>query len=199
MKILQVVQFLSPMYGGSSEYPFCISRELSRRGHAVTIFTSDYNLSHEWTKSLGQVKVIPFSTWSSWSNFYLTPAMIGEAREKIKHFEIIHMHNYRSFQNIIANHYTTKYSVPYILQAHGSLPRIMAKQKLKWIYDKFFGYKLLKEASSVIALSQIEAKQYLDMGVNNEKIAIIPNGIDISEYTNLPLRGSFKKEFKIFY
>jgi glycosyltransferase involved in cell wall biosynthesis len=35
------------------------------------------------------------------------------------------------------------------------------------------------------------------MGVPEEKIAIIPNGIDLSEYAELPPKGSFKKKFNI--
>ena len=96
-------------------------------------------------------------------------------------YDIIHVHN--------------RYS--YILQAHGSLPRIGAWRKLKWFYDALFGYKLLRDASRVIALSRVEAEQYRRMGVPEEKIAIIPNGIDLSEYANLPPKGSFKKKFGI--
>ena len=35
------------------------------------------------------------------------------------------------------------------------------------------------------------------MGVPDEKIAVIPNGIDFSEYAVLPPRGSFKRKFGI--
>jgi glycosyltransferase involved in cell wall biosynthesis len=90
-----------------------------------------------------------------------------------------------------------KYNVPYVLQAHGSLLRIMAKQGLKWVYDVFFGQRLLRDASKVFALNQTEAKQYRDMGVPEKKITIIPNGIDLSEYSDLPPKGFFKKKFNI--
>jgi len=197
MKILQVIQFFSPEHGGSSTGPYYLSKELAKRGHEVTVYTIDYKLSREWMESLHQVKVCPFKTRLSWAKFYVTPNMMKNTQEEIKFSDIIHMHNYRSFQNIIAHYYAKKYGVPYVLQAHGSLPRIMAKQRLKWIYDVLFGYRLLRDASNVIALSQVEAEQYRAMGVPDEKIAIIPNGIDLSEYANLPPKGSFKKKFGI--
>jgi glycosyltransferase involved in cell wall biosynthesis len=197
MKILQVVPFFSPVHGGSAIAPYYISRELAKRGHEVTIFTSDYKLSREWVQSLRQVKVYPFKTRLSWAKFYVTPNIMKHSREKIKHLDLIHMHNYRSFQNIIVHHYAKKYGVPYVLQAHGSLPRIMVKQRLKWIYDVFFGYRLLRDASKVIALSQMEAQQYRSMDVPEEKIEVIPNGIDLSEFGDLPPKGSFKKKFSI--
>jgi len=40
-----------------------------------------------------------------------------------------------------------------------------------------------------------EAEQYRRMGVPEEKIAIIPNWIDLSEYASLPPEDSFKKKF----
>jgi len=197
MKILQVIQFFSLVHGGSVLPPYYISKELARRGYEVTVYTSDYKLSHEWVKSLHQVKVCSFKTWSSFAKFYVTPDMVKKAREEIKFFDLIHMHNYRTFQNILVAHYAKKYGVPYVLQAHGSLPRIMAWKRLKWIYDVLFGYRLLRDASKVIALSRVEAEQYRAMGVPEEKIAIIPNGIDLSEYANLPPKGSFKKKYDI--
>jgi glycosyltransferase involved in cell wall biosynthesis len=197
MKILQVVPFFSPVHGGSAIVPYYISRELARRGHEVTIFSGDYKLSREWVGSLHEVKVCSFKTWLGWAKFYVTPSIINHANERIKYFDLIHMHNYRSFQNIVVHYYAMKYGVPYVLQAHGSLPRIGSWRKLKWIYDALFGYKFLRDASKVIALSRVEAEQYRSMGIPEEKIAIIPNGIDLSEYDDLPPKGSFRKKFNI--
>ncbi|MEM2240472.1 MAG: glycosyltransferase family 4 protein [Candidatus Bathyarchaeia archaeon] len=197
MKILQVVQFFSPEHGGSSTVPYYLSKELSKRGYEVTIFTSDYKLSQEWVESLHKVKVCPFRVWLSWTKFYITPSMIKNAKEEVKDFNLIHMHNYRSFQNLVIYHYAKKYSVPYVLQAHGSTPRTGSWKKLKIIYDIFFGYKLLKNAAKVVALNQFEAEQYRRMGVSEDKVAIIPNGIDLSEYRNLPPKGLFKNKYNI--
>jgi len=118
-------------------------------------------------------------------------------KHEIRHFDIVHLHEHRTFQNIVVHHYAKKYGVPYVLQAHGTLPRIIAKKRLKWIYDVLFGYELLRGASRVIALSRVETEQYRKMGVPEEKIEIIPNGIDLSEYSVLPPKGCFKKKFGI--
>jgi len=128
---------------------------------------------------------------------FLTPQLILYAKEEIKKFDVIHLHEYRTFQNIIIRHYATKYGVPYVLQAHGSLPRVGSWRKLKLVYDVLFGYRLLKDVSKVIALSDVEAEQYKIMGVPEDKIAIVPNGIDLSKYAELPPKGVFKKKFNI--
>jgi glycosyltransferase involved in cell wall biosynthesis len=83
------------------------------------------------------------------------------------------------------------------LQAHGALPKIISRKEVKWLYDVFFGSKLIRDSSKVIALTKFEAQQYRALGVPETKIEIVPNGVDLREYSHLPARGSFKKKFKI--
>ena len=203
MKLLQVIPTLTVKHGGTRVVSYLISKELAKRGHEITIFTSDVDLSQELTKTLQchQIKVRSFKatlkkvTYAQ--KYYITLGLMKkEVLEAIKHFNVIHLHGYRTFQNVILHYHAKKSNIPYILQAHGSIPR-KGKQWLKWFYDVLFGYRLLRDASKVIALSRVEAEQYKSMGVPEEKIAIIPNGIDLSEYIELPPKGTFKKKFNI--
>ena len=208
MKILQVVSYFHPAYafGGPIKVAYQISRELVKRKHEVVVYTSDAKdlnsrLSVDPVEVVDGIKVwymrnlglIPLKT----SKLFITPRLVSSAREELEKFDLIHLHEYRTFQNIFVRHYAKKYGIPYVLQAHGTLPRIMSKQRLKRIYDVFFGYRLLRDASKVIALSKMEAEQYRVMGVPEPKIEVVPNGIDLSEYANLPPKGSFKKKFSI--
>lgn len=197
MKILQVIQVFSPMHGGSAEVAYHLSKELAKRGHEVTIYTSDFKLTQEYMNCIPEVKVCSFKTWLNLAKFYVTPGMIKSAKEEIKHFDVIHMHNYRTFQNIIVHHYAKKCGIPYVLQAHGDLPRMIEKQRLKKLYDLVFGYGILRDATKVIALTKTMVEQYKQMGVNENRIAIIPNGVDLFEYNNLPEEGGFRKKYSI--
>ncbi len=123
--------------------------------------------------------------------------MIFQLKKEIKTFDVIHIHCYRSFQSIIIHHYAKKYAIPYVVQAHGGLPTFKEKGRTSRVYDKLFGNKLLRDASTVIALTEKEAKEYEGMGVPIEKISILPNGIDLSEYANLPKVGSFKNKLDL--
>jgi len=207
MKILQVSQKFHPsVASGSTEVAYCISVELVKKGHSVTAYAS--NMKDKYTKisskveEIHGVKVHRFQTIGIMATremkIFLTPMIIPKLKSKTCFFDVIHLHGYRSLQNIVVYHYAKKNNVPYVLHAHGSLPRIKAKKRLKWIFDMLFGYRLLRNASKVIALSQAEVQQYMYMGVPEEKIVVIPNGIDLSEYVNLPLKGSFKKKFNIY-
>jgi glycosyltransferase involved in cell wall biosynthesis len=117
--------------------------------------------------------------------------------KNIQKFDIIHLHTFRAYQNNIIQNYSKKYNIPYILQAHGSLLTFFQKSKLKKIYDLLWGHELLKDASKLIALTESEFGQYQQMGVPENKIEIVPNGINLLNYQNLPEKGEFKKKYNI--
>ena len=68
---------------------------------------------------------------------------------------------------------------------------------MKNIFDKVFGFKILYGASKVFALTEVEKEQYLKMGVEEDRIEIVPLGINIEEYSNLPEGGIFREKFNI--
>ena len=203
MKILQVIPTFS-VSGGSQSVLFNVSKELVRRGHDVVVYTSDMKNLYSRVKSDSEVaKGIRFvyfrnisPSFSRLTRLVITPRMINSLGEKIQSFDIVHLHQTRGFQHIAVHYYAKKRSIPYILQAHGCLPRTWFKRR-EWIYDVLFGYKILKDATKVIALSKVELEQYKETGISDDKIRIIPNGIDLLEYNNLPSKGSFRRKYNI--
>ena len=197
MNILQVLQFFSPIHGGSAVVPYHLSRELIKRGHEVTIYTGDYKLSPEYVKSLPQARVIPFKTWFTFANLYVTPGIMKRTKEEIEHFDVVHLHNYRSFQNIPVYYYANKHSIPYVLQPHASTPRVIQRKLLKWLFDVAFGHKMFRDASKIIAVSKEEAEYDLQMGAVPRNVVTIYNGMDIELFTELPRYGEFKQKYNI--
>ncbi len=182
-----------------------LSKKLVERGHKVVVYTTDAKdmnsrisktfaeLDGTETRYFRNISMVPVKK----AKLFITPYLVSKVKKELQSFDIVHLHEYRTFQNLVVHHYAKKYGIPYILQAHGSLPWIMEKQSLKCFFDVFFGYKLLRDAAKVIALNSVEAEQYMRMGLPEEKIAIIPNGIDLSEYAVLPPKGCFKNKFSI--
>ena len=210
MKILQVVPYLFLSWAGDNPtlaVTYNLSKSLLDQGHQITIYTTDaLNKGRKLkypTEPLNThgVKVYEFKSMGSKlgerHRICISPAMIPVMAKQIATFDIIHLQEYRTFQNIVAHYYAKKHKIPYVLQAHGALPRIMAKHRLKQVYDKLWGYRLLKDATRVIAITKIEAEQYKSMGVSEDKIEIVPNGIYLSEFENLPERGEFRRKWGI--
>jgi glycosyltransferase involved in cell wall biosynthesis len=187
---------------------FEISNHLVERGHEVTVYTTNqslYKTNLETNKPvyLEGMKVYYFENLRKYftkKNFLPPPIpyyLPFIARREVKQFDIIHIHGHRTILAVIVHHYAKKYGIPYVLQARGSVLPFFQKQKLKKIFDLLFGYRILKDASKVLALTKTEVEQYKKMGMDENKNEIIPNGIDLSEYDNLPKREEFRKKYSI--
>jgi len=181
-----------------------ISTELAKRGHEVVVYTSDARDFNSRLKprfrKIDGVSVFYIKNLSmfsvSKSKLFITPQLIPLIEKEGWAFDIIHLHEYRTFQNLVVARYAKAHGIPYVFQAHGSLPKI-GRQSRKWVFDAFFGFRLLKDASMTIALTRAERHQLRRMGVPEEKIALIPNGLDLSQYAFLPAKGSFRKKHNI--
>ncbi len=174
-----------------------LSRELAELGHEVTIITTDYNYDPDYAKSLDNVEVIPFRRVANLGLFLYSPGMKRWLRSNISNYDLVHLHNFRSYQNNIVCKYARGFGVPYIVQPHGSLPRIVERKGLKQLYDLVWGNDILQHASKIVAVSGSEVEQFREFGIPDEKIAVIPNGVSDISPASLPPPGQFRKQHEI--
>ena len=197
MKILQAFSFFSVSSGGGTvDFVYKVSRALRKRGHEVTIYTSDFKLDQKYIDSLQRVKVFPFQSLIDLPGLHITPGLISEAAKNLKNFDVIHLHSQRSFQNIILHHYAQRYNIPYVLDTHGSTP-LEHKKTFKLLFDILYGNKICKDCSKFIAETQMGINEYKEIGVPDDKIALIPPPFPIEDFANLPPSGQFHKEYNI--
>ena len=195
------------MADGITNVVYNVTEELARRGHQVVVYTSNMldlhgkdsiNANH---LIINRVDVHYSRSLWRYKTFIITPSMIPLLSNNIDNFDVVHIHDCRSFQGISAYLFAKTKKVPYVFQPHGSflssLPESPTPKIARVTLDRFISEKIVRNASKVVALSRVEAEQYRGMGVPEEKIAVIPNGIDLSEYADLPPKGSFKKKFGI--
>jgi glycosyltransferase involved in cell wall biosynthesis len=191
MRILQVIPFFSPQMGGSPQVAYQICRHLAQRGHEVTLVTSDYAIQASRFQP-DHFDVVFFPNLIAKDGMYLGPGLIRWAKENTRKFDIIHMHEFRTFQNAVMRHFAIQSDVPYVLSAHGTLPVIIQRKLFKKMYDLLIGNALLDSASRLIAVSPVEIEHYQQAGVNAGRIRVVYNGLDVEEYAQLPARGSFR-------
>ena len=212
MKILQVVPYFFPAwaYGGPVKVVYEISKHLATKGHGVTVYTTDvYNKNLRFSGKTNEIidvsgiKVCYFKNVSNYLaynlNGYLPIGFRKTIRQNLKDFDIVHLHDYYTYQNVTAARYCRKYDIPYVLSAHGSvLPsKERGRRIVKKTFIQFFGHNILAGARRVIALTQREKKQYVEAGVARRKIRVIPNAINLSEFRDLPKKGTFKQKYSI--
>jgi len=202
MRILHVFDLFSPYGGGTVDLLYKLSRTQAQRGHEVVIYASDHRIIPEYIASLPEVRVYPFHCISSFAGFYIMQGITTAVRNNLKSFDVIHLHCFRSFQNIVVRHYATKYGVPYVLDTHGSLPRSAyskrsLKRPVKWLFDITFGNRILRDASRVIAENEFGVREYEEFGIKQEKVAVIPLFFPVEEFSDLPAAGQFRNKHRI--
>ncbi len=194
MRILHVIPHYTPSKGGSVRVVYEMARHLGERGHDVTVVASDYGI-REAKLDPGPFNVVHFPGICAW-NFYVTPGLVAWARQHVGSFDVVHLHEARTLQNIIVGHAAMKQGIPYVLSAHGQLPIIIQRKLAKRAYDCLFGRRLFRSASRLVAVSPVEAQQYRHAGIDDTRIRLILNGLDLEEFAHLPAPGTFSQTLR---
>jgi glycosyltransferase involved in cell wall biosynthesis len=206
MKIIHSIPYFVPAwdYGGPLRSCYHISKELARKGHDVSVYTTDSLNGHERITQLYEIidgiKVKRFKNINNTLSYRYnisTPIGLVRCPNDFSDSDIVHMHEYRTLQNILIRRHAKNNNVPYILQARGSLTTFFHKNLLKKTFDRLWGYKILQDAARVIALTTSEAEECKIMGVPDDKIEIVPNGIELDEFEHLPPKGQFRSRYAL--
>jgi glycosyltransferase involved in cell wall biosynthesis len=206
MRILQVVPVFSESFGGPVSVVRSISKELAKKHEVVVYTTNALDSKHDGKftdQEIDGYRVIQFERnfkflchSGMFGQLNISLDMACNVKQNISNFDIIHVHSWQQFPEIMINYYSNKYQIPYVLQVHGSLPLIGSRFK-KNVYYALFGKSVLKNASKVIALTNLEARRYETMHVEKNKIKIVHNATKIEK--PLLKNGFFKIRNNISY
>jgi len=198
MKILLVNSVFYPAvgWGGPITATFDLARKLTKRGHEVTVYTSnasDYktNLRIDKEMMIEGFKIHFFKNWSRGIRYFFTPGMIIPLFQNSRNYDVVHINSYRQFQDYIAFIILSILRKSFVLTSHGYVLAEGAGKFYKKTYDFFVGKRLLKSAKRIIAFHEKNSLEYQSMGVRKERIRIIPNTIDLE---TLPKKGLFKNK-----
>ena len=208
MKILHVAHFFYPCLsaGGVVNASYQIASKQGKDNDVKVISSDSCKERLKFPNGRYDVDVdgIKVDYFKNLSNGFKLKTMLDtplaapfKIRKDIKGYDIVHIHEHRQTLAIIASYFARKNNIPYIVQAHGSVLPFFQKEALKNLFDKVFGFRILHNASCVFALTEVEKEQYLKMGVEEEKIEIVPLGINLEEYEDLPSYGRFRSKFNI--
>ena len=200
MKILHsFILFSVEVGGGTSDFIYKICKAQAKAGLRPTVLSGSYAFDQELADSLDGVDLHVEKTWLHKQGFSLMPGLILWCRNNLQQYDVVHMHVYRTFQNIILYYYCRKYNIPYVMDAHGSVPYFTKKNFIKKIFDKFIGKSILKNASVLLAETEIGVDEYieLDSTINRNKVVVLSPPFDTDEYLQLPKKGDFRKKYNI--
>lgn len=207
MKILHVVSAMDPAMGGPTRVVSDVARIQAEMGHSVHVCTTTHAskgskrfgvaaiealLSREVVLHCFDVDFIPL-LWSRKMHCWL--------RERLRDFDIVHVHGLYRFPPTYAARRARRLGVPYIVRPHGNLDPYLFRQSsrsvlLKRLYERWFDFPNLKAASSIHYTTEDERDRTAFLGFETPNF-IVPNGIDGTRYATLPARGAFRKRLDI--
>lgn len=165
-----------------------ISRELAKRNHDVTVLTTD---AYDHTKRIGKlcevidsVKVLRFRNVSNVlakkGNLFLPRGFKKYFKQHARDYDLVHLHSFFTYQNIVCAKYCRKYKIPYILHLH-EMPMpipLFKKTLIKKIFNILYGKRLLLNASKILVVSSLEKKRLLSfMPDLKDKVEVVLNPI----------------------
>lgn len=180
--------------------------QLIRRGHEVTTFTTNAFDAHQVIQTpyanMDGIEVYylkNLSNWLAWNQKIFLPIGLRMLiKKRIKNFDCVIIQGFRNYINLVSYRQATNYKIPYVLFAFGSLPKTLGlKSLVKDIADLSFSRDLLKKASRVMAQNWHEVSAYQHFGIPKEKIELLPLGINLTEFQNLPSRGILRRKYHI--
>jgi glycosyltransferase involved in cell wall biosynthesis len=110
-------------------------------------------------------------------------------------FDVAHLHACRNAPGAIAAYHLHRAGVPYVLAPNGTAPRIERRQLAKRVFDVVMGQRMLRRATRMLAVSGSEERQLHTLGVDPAVIRLVPNPVDLDEFTSPVARGRFRARF----
>lgn len=212
VRILKVVQAYYPFQekGGPVVKVRALARGLVQRGHQVTVLTADLGLAtHDrlgmnfepckwgWRSEQDGVEAIYLSTLGHYRALTINPRVIGFCRGSLMGFDLVHFYGLYDLLGPAASSSCRRQGIPYLIEPMGMYRPIDRAFRLKSVWHRILGTEFWRNASRIIATSEMERDELLADGVPAGKVVIRYNGIDASAQTSLPSRGAFRAKWNV--
>ena len=205
LKSVHVIPFFGApqIFGGMDRAAEGICNALDSLGASVTVLTTDFGIIGGLGKTGGvdsmdsSVEVLRapsiFGGLNRFVEAYGARGFTKLCQTQIRQADIIHFHGARSFENFVGGRVAIRHNKPYVIQPHGSISRTLSWTALKTVYDGLFGIRHFRMSSRMIATSPLEAKTMTRLGIDDRRIALVPNGLDLSAWHSSGTEdGSFR-------
>ncbi|MGJ8638303.1 MAG: glycosyltransferase [Opitutaceae bacterium] len=199
MKILQIISHYVPAYGfgGPLQVAHSMAKALVARGHTVTVCcTSQMNQQEDMDIPLDspqdvdgvEVYYEPIALSRKWG---YSPAMRRRLPLLLKEADAVIIHNHFQYAGWVGALSARRAGKPYVTFAHASLKRdsLSASNGLvKRLYLRLMEHGNLTKANHIAfnAAEELEDSLYSENGI------VLPNGISLADFEELPDRGSYR-------
>jgi len=199
-------------FGGVVRSVEGMAAALARRGHDVTVLTTDARDHRrryagaqdemiDGVRVLRRPNVLPRLR----GRFNLsTPRSLKRSAEALlPTIDALHIHEFRTLENLLATPVAKKLDVPIVLSPHGTLNLNTGRGALKRAWDNLLSPGIASRIDHVITLSAAEQDEaetlWRRFGARRKptRFSVIPNGVDLGDFDRRALAASFRRRFNL--
>lgn len=208
MKILCISPGYFPAFrfGGPVASVHGLNKALVRKGIEVMVFATNAGLGNsvpvDQEVDVEGVKAIYFSfaklfEFTGATGWQFSWKMTRALKSELKKFDLAHIHAVWNYPTAVATYHCMKYGIPYIIAPRGTLyPETIRKyywKKLPYYY--LIAKRFMESAAAIHYTTHDELEKcHTSLGLKNQAM-VIPNGIDVSEYSNVPRRSVLEERY----
>lgn len=203
MKILHVVNDLSPGSGGPTTVVTGLAAGQSAAGLDVTICTTDSTragddpaVARDLIRRLEHTGVTVHQFSVDFRPLLFSRGMGSWLHRNLARHDVVDVHGLYRFPLTYSAYRARQLGVPYVIRPHGALDPFLYRQSsvslpLKRLWERLFDLPNLHAASGVHYTTEEERDRvaFLNLGA---PAFVVPNGLDWGRFEALPPRGAFR-------
>jgi len=195
MKVLNVNISLDTVSGGgTAERTFQMSRFLKSEGADCAILTLDIGLDSRPREKLSGISVTALRC--VFPRYHVFPLPESRVMKLVQWADVIHVMDHWTLLNAVVYRAARKADRPYVVCPAGALQLYGRSLAFKKLYNRFIGSSIIRNAAACVAIADNEIEQFRQQGVGDNRIVLIPNGVDPDDF-----RGgdpeAFRRKFGI--
>jgi glycosyltransferase involved in cell wall biosynthesis len=214
MRILKVTQGYYPFwdYGGPVVKVRALARHLARRGHAITVLTADLGMAHlpgtdgfaqqsrcGWEGRPDGIESVYLRTLARYRAITINPRVADFCRQRLSEFDIVHIYGLYDLLGPVVAYFCRRSKIPYVIEPMGMYRPIDRSFRLKKLWHRSLGRKFWRDASQIVATSEMEHRELLGDVVPEDKLVVRYNGLDNDSETDSERfeRGRFRAKLNV--
>ena len=214
MRILHLTPYYVPAYafGGVVRSVEGMATSQVKRGHDVTILTTDaldqrrryLGSSDEMIDGARVLRRANVWPWLRGRLNLSTPrSMKRTAEAHLPTVDIVHIHEFRTLENLLVAPVAARLGKPIVLSPHGTLNLATGRSGLKTVWDRLLSPGLALRVDHVVALSEAERAEAENLWRRFGKrqrptrFSVVPNGVDPPEFDHRQLAADFRERYHL--
>jgi glycosyltransferase involved in cell wall biosynthesis len=210
LRLLHVVPYYEHAwaYGGIPRVATTLAHGLARRGHQVTVCTTDAcddraracapHTPHTGPGTLDVRVLRNLSNHLAYHWQLFAPQGLWRTlRSLVGNIDVAHLHACRNLPVAAAARMLSAAGIPYVVSPHGTAPLIERRFLAKQVFDATAGRRYLEGAARVLAVSEAERLQLAALGLADRRVTVLPNPIDLNEFEPPPDGARFRQRHEL--